>query len=37
MSASIIKQINDRIQEDGGIDEAIELNLSDLKLTSITP
>lgn len=33
--SKLIKTINERIKEEGGADEAIELNLSSLELTSI--
>ena len=36
MSGALIKQINQRIKDDGGVDEVVELNLSELKLASIS-
>lgn len=36
MSGALIKQINQRIKDDGGVEDVIELNLSDLKMTTIS-
>lgn len=36
MSANVINTINERIQDEGGFEEVIELDLTDLRLTTIT-
>jgi hypothetical protein len=36
MSANTIKEVNKRIKEDGGFNQIIELNLSDLTLKTIS-
>lgn len=36
MTTNTIKIINQRIKQDGGFEEIIELDLTDLKLTTIT-